>query len=129
MTGWLSTAWYSALMSKKSVASLTPLRALREAAGLSQRELARLIGQEQSNVRYWETSGTLPRSDVLMPMAKALGVTVEELLGHAPSRKRTGPPPGKLGQLFDNVARLPRRQQEKIIELLEPYVSHHAKAS
>jgi transcriptional regulator with XRE-family HTH domain len=116
-------------MAKKSAGPHTPLRALREAAGLSQRELARLIGQEQSNVRYWETSGTLPRSDVLIPIARALGVTVEELLGHPPSRKRTGTPPGKLGQLFDNVARLPRRQQEKIIELLEPYVSHHAKAS
>jgi len=33
------------------------LKALREAAGLSQRELARHIGQDQSNVRYWEQSG------------------------------------------------------------------------
>lgn len=129
MTGWLSTELYTALMPKKSAGPHTPLRALREAAGLSQRELARLIGQEQSNVRYWETSGTLPRSDVLIPMARVLGVTVEELLGQPPNRKRGTAPPGKLGQLFDNVARLPRRQQEKIIELLEPYVSHHAKAS
>ena len=43
------------------------LRALREAAGLSQRELARQIGQDQSNIRYWEQSGNFPRSDVLIP--------------------------------------------------------------
>ncbi|MGH8612590.1 MAG: helix-turn-helix domain-containing protein [Gammaproteobacteria bacterium] len=116
-------------MANKSAVTKSPLRALREAAGLSQRELARLIGQEQSNVRYWETSDTLPRSDVLIPLARVLGVTVEELLGHPPSRKRANAPPGKLGRLFDNVARLPRRQQEKIIELLEPYVSHHANST
>ena len=48
--------------------TVSRLKAFREAAGLSQRELARQIGQDQSNIRYWEQSGNLPRSDVLVPM-------------------------------------------------------------
>src|SRR5437867_13273815 len=56
------------------------LKALREAAGLSIRELARQIGQDHSNIRYWERTGNLPRSNLLIPMAAALGVTVEHLL-------------------------------------------------
>ena len=101
------------------------LRALREAAGISQRELARQIGQDQSNVRFWETTGKLPRSDVLMPIAKVLGVTLEELLGQ-PKPKRPQPAGGKLGQLFEAAAKLPRRQQQKIVELLEPFVTQHS---
>lgn len=101
------------------------LRALRQAAGLSQRQLARQIGQDQSNIRYWEQSGNFPRSDVLIPMAQALGVTVEELLGQ-PSPKRNGTPGGRLGQVFQQVGRLPRRQQDKIIEVVQALLAQHA---
>ena len=100
------------------------LKALREAAGLSQRELARQIGQDQSNVRFWETTGKIPRSDVLAPIAKVLGVTVEELLGE-PKPKRAAAPGGKLGQVLASVARLPRRQQQKVIEMAEAFISLH----
>ena len=101
------------------------LKAFREAAGLSQRELARQIDQDQSNIRYWEQSGNLPRSDVLLPMAKALGVTVEELLGES-RPKRVVSPGGRSRQLFEAVSKMPRRQQEKILDILEPFVRQHA---
>ena len=97
------------------------LRQLREAAGLSVRELARQIGEQHTNVLYWERTGTLPRSDVLVPIAQALGVTVEQLLGDAP--KRPMPAGGRLRQLFERASKLPRRQQEKLISVLEPFVA------
>jgi transcriptional regulator with XRE-family HTH domain len=94
------------------------LRQLREAAGLSLRELARQIGEQPSNVSFWERTGTLPRSNVLVSMAKALGVTVEELLGQEKPR-RAPAPGGKMRQAFEQVQKLPRRQQDKIIEVVE----------
>ena len=97
------------------------MKKLRETAGLSLRELARRIGEDHSNVRYWETTGKLPRSNVLMPMAKALGVTVEELLGQ-PKPKRAITPGGKLGEVFESVSKLPRRQQQKVVEFVEAFV-------
>jgi transcriptional regulator with XRE-family HTH domain len=97
------------------------LKTLREASGLSQRELARQIGQVQSNIRYWETTGKIPRSDVLAPMAKVLGVTVEELLGQ-PKPSRVTSPGGRARQLFEAVSRMPRRQQDKVLDILEPFV-------
>lgn len=100
------------------------LRVLREAAGISQRELARQIGEQQSNVRYWETSGNLPRSNVLIPMAKALGVTVEELLGE-PKARRAPAPGGKVRQVFEAVTKLPRRQQQKIIDMAEAFITQY----
>jgi transcriptional regulator with XRE-family HTH domain len=114
---------YLILMSDKS-----PLRQLREAAGLSVRELARQIDQQPTNVSYWERTGQLPRSNVLIPMAKALGVTVEQLLGQ-PAPRRNGVPGGKLGQVFQDVNKLPRRQQEKIVEVVQALVAQHARQS
>jgi transcriptional regulator with XRE-family HTH domain len=104
------------------MATKSRLRALREAAGLSVRELARQIGEQHTNVLYWETSGNLPRSNVLVPMAKTLGVTVEELLGQAKPSRVTGPG-GRARQLFEAVSRLPRRQQQKIVEVVEALVA------
>lgn len=87
--------------------------------------MAKQIGEEHSNIRYWEQSGNLPRSNVLVPMAKALGVTVEELLGES-RPKRVVSPGGRARQLFEAVSKMPRRQQEKILDILEPFVRQHA---
>jgi len=118
----ISTLAYPGDMTTKHQASR--LKALREAAGLSMRELARQIGEDHSNVRYWETSGNPPRSDVLPAMAQALGVTVEELLGVPKSRRGTAPS-SRTGRAFEAVARLPRRQQKKIVEVVEAFVAQH----
>jgi transcriptional regulator with XRE-family HTH domain len=108
---------FSAFVYAPVMANKSRLRELREAKGISLRELARQIGEEHSNVRYWETSGNLPRSNVLVPMAKALGVTVEQLLGEEkPSRVIS--PGGKARQLFEEVSKLPRRQQEHIVKVV-----------
>jgi transcriptional regulator with XRE-family HTH domain len=103
------------------MATKSRLRGLREASGLSVRELARQISEHHTNVLYWETSGNFPRSNVLVPMAKALGVTVEELLGQ-PKPSRVTSPGGRARQLFEAVSKLPRRQQDKVLDILEPFV-------
>jgi transcriptional regulator with XRE-family HTH domain len=112
----------------QDMADKSRLRELREAAGLSVRELARQIGEQHTNVLFWESSGKLPRSNVLLPMAKALGVTVEELLGE-PRPKRVVSPGGRARQLFEAVSKMPRRQQEKILDILEPFVREHVNGS
>ncbi len=119
-----SSLLYDADMTK--VASR--LKALREATGISQRELARQIGERQSNIQYWETTGKIPRSDILSPLAKVLGVSVEELLGQ-PKPKRALPAGGRLGQVFEKVSRLPRRQQQKVIEMAEGFLALHNPAN
>jgi len=103
------------------MAQKTRLRQLREAAGISLRELARQIGETHTNVGFWERTGTLPRSNVLVPISQALGVTVEQLLGDTP--KRAMPTGGRLRQLFERASKLPRRQQEKLIAVIEPFVA------
>jgi transcriptional regulator with XRE-family HTH domain len=104
------------------------LRAWREAAGLTQRELARQLGVHHSNIQFWESGAVPPRSDVLAPMAKLLGVRVEQLLGHEGKRPAVAAPSGRARLAFDQVSRLPKRQQQKILEVVEALLKQHAPA-
>jgi len=106
---------YTAAMSK---AAGSLLRSLREASGLSLRELARQIGEQPTNLSYWERTGNLPRADLIIPIAQALGVSPEEILGEA-KPKRAAAPGGKVRTVFEQVQKLPRRQQDKIVEVVE----------
>jgi transcriptional regulator with XRE-family HTH domain len=115
---------YDALMAARG----HHLKELRQAAGLSIRELARQLDQDHSNIRYWERTGNLPRSNLLIPMAAALGVTVEQLLGED-KPKRVLSPAVRMRQLFDQASKLPRGKQEKIVAILEPFIRQHAGSS
>jgi transcriptional regulator with XRE-family HTH domain len=56
------------------------LRRLREAAGLSQADLARVAGVPARSIQNWEQGRVQPRLAVLAKLAAALGVDVAELL-------------------------------------------------
>lgn len=55
------------------------LRTLREAKGLTQRELAERIGVSDKAVSKWETGRGLPDIGLLTALAEALGVSISEL--------------------------------------------------
>lgn len=99
------------------------LARLRQEAGLSQIELCEILGVNQQTIAFWEQSAKPPRSTVLPEMAKALGVNVEDLLSCGKGRPRTkAGPVGKLQKTFQAVSKLPRRQQEKIIDIIELFL-------
>ena len=98
---------------------------LRKDAGLTVRELARQLGTDHTTVLYWERTGKVANTDLLLPVARILGVTVEEVLGE-PKSRRGSVPGGKLGQAFEAASKLPRSKQDKIIALLEAFVDQHA---
>jgi transcriptional regulator with XRE-family HTH domain len=56
------------------------LQLLRKRRKLSQDELSTLTGVPQTTLAYWETTGNLKGRKTILKMAKALGVSVEELL-------------------------------------------------
>ncbi|MCL2796710.1 MAG: leucine-rich repeat protein [Firmicutes bacterium] len=53
---------------------------LRKEKGLTQAELSAQLGLSNKAVSKWETGETMPGIDTLAPLAKALGVSVDELL-------------------------------------------------
>lgn len=64
------------------------LRRLRQERKLTQRELADALGVSNKTVSRWETEGGYPDVELLIPLARALGITVDELLDeNAPARE------------------------------------------
>ena len=56
------------------------LRELRERKGLTQTELAKRLGVGRTTVTLWERGDNHPRIDMLVDLAKILGVKVDYLL-------------------------------------------------
>jgi transcriptional regulator with XRE-family HTH domain len=103
------------------------LLALRKAAALTQIELARAIGVPHANIAFWEWSDKPPRSDLLPTLAKALGVKIEELLINANAESpaiRPGPI-GEVQRTFEQVRKLPRKQQRKVLETVRALVNEY----
>ena len=58
------------------------IKELREKAGLSMEQLAQKLGVTKSRVNMWENSGTVPRMNVLVEVAKHFHVSTDYLLGN-----------------------------------------------
>jgi transcriptional regulator with XRE-family HTH domain len=99
----------------------------RERAGLSQGQLAEKMDVSQQVIAAWERKAKAIRTDTLVNLSGILGTSADELLGMKPAR-RNGPS-GRVRQVFDAVAALPRRQQEKIVEVVEAFVEKKSLAS
>lgn len=56
------------------------IKRLREERGLTQSQLAEIIGVSDKAVSKWETSKGLPDISLVEPLSKALGVSVMELM-------------------------------------------------
>lgn len=57
------------------------LKEYRKKAGLTQSKLAEKVGVTQGAIMQWERGMTMPSSKRLMTLAKAVGQSVEALLG------------------------------------------------
>lgn len=99
---------------------------LRQAAGLTQMQLAEKVGVHHSSIAFWELSGTPPRGEVLPRLAEALAVSTDTLLGVSPPKPKKQAAKGRLQRVFENASRLPRRQQDKVAEFVEAFVAQHA---
>lgn len=53
--------------------------ALREKKGLSQSQLGEKLGVTNKAVSRWENGGAYPSTELMLPLAKALGVSIEDL--------------------------------------------------
>ena len=55
-------------------------KALREARGLTQKQLANILGIEERSVSRYEEKDSLPRVDTAVKIAKFFGISVEEMV-------------------------------------------------
>jgi len=105
------------------------LNELREAAGFSQEQVADKLGIAQRTYSHWERRPVALRHDQLVSLADALGISLATLVGADKSPSRGAGPAGKLRQIFERASKLPRTQQAKVAEFVEPFVAHQEKAA
>jgi transcriptional regulator with XRE-family HTH domain len=94
------------------------LHALREAAGLSQQQLAERVGISQAAYAWWERRPVALRPDQIQKLATVLDVSADDLLGVQPKRAKPGPKT-KLQAQIEQIQRLPRAKQQTISEVLD----------
>lgn len=58
---------------------MTAIKKFRVAKGMTQEELAAIMGTSQAAVGMWETGARMPRADKLPKLAEVLGCSVADL--------------------------------------------------
>jgi transcriptional regulator with XRE-family HTH domain len=101
---------------------------LREAAGLTQAQVAEQLGIVQRSYSAWERDAVAIQPAKLIRLAEILGTSVGELCGEVPVN-RPPAPRGKLTQVFEAASQLPRRQQNKIAEWVEAFLHHQTETA
>jgi transcriptional regulator with XRE-family HTH domain len=105
----------------------TRLHALREAAGLTQQEVAEQLGIAQSSYATWERQTPAIRPDQLEPLAEILGVAVADLFStKSPPASQHGGPLGRAKRIFESVSALPRKKQKRILDVVEDLLLAHS---
>lgn len=102
------------------------LAAMRNAAGLSQRQLATQTGVSQRMIAYYESRAALPPGHVLAVLADALGASVDELVGTKtikPAAARRAHP--RLWQRFQQIEKLPARERKELFSVIDAFLERH----
>ena len=94
------------------------LRRLREDSGLALREAARRLGIGHTKLHHWEKTGRVADPETILRLAALYHVSVEELLGQSRPRPEVAPN-SRLARLLSEVSRLPRKRQQRIVEVVE----------
>lgn len=96
------------------------LARLQQAAGFSQYTLADEIGISQRMVAYYEGETNHPPTHLLPALAKALGVTTDQLLGLEKENPRNRD--FQLWRRFSKVAKLPPQKRKQIVQIVDTFL-------
>ena len=96
------------------------LARIRKGRGLSQEKLGEAVGVSQRVIAYYEADDAQPPGPMLPDLARALGVSADELLGLEPVRDEVATPrAARLLERLRAAAELPPAEQRAIITFVE----------
>jgi transcriptional regulator with XRE-family HTH domain len=100
----------------------TRLAALRKQAGITQTALAQKIGVSQRMMAYYEGPTAFPPAIQLPAMAKALGISVEALLGTETAKRKTKAVDTRMQRRLQQIASLPPDERRQIMQLVDAFI-------
>ncbi len=91
---------------------------LRKTEGITQVQMAEVLGVSQQTVNSYEVGRRRVPVSALPAIARALAVSIEELIGEDAKPGKRGPTP-KLQQQLDRIMQLSKPQQKFVQQMLE----------
>jgi transcriptional regulator with XRE-family HTH domain len=95
------------------------LAACRKAKGLTQAQLGDLVGVSYRVIAYYEKETQYPPARLIVPLANALGVTADELLGITAAKTDFDPGKAALWRKLKVVETLPQIDQKAILHYIK----------
>lgn len=106
------------------------IRKFRLAKGLTQTELGKLVGVTQRVITYYEVRGVSPPPDLLVKIADALDVSLDELFGRRSPARRPADAPGESLRRRRRLRRLedlPRDEQAALLKMIDALADRASK--
>lgn len=79
------------------------IRRLREQLGISKSEFSRQVGVTPTAVHNWEENGVVPRAEIMLEIAKVLGVDASDLTGRGSEEEFESGGPNPVEMPLDRV--------------------------
>lgn len=121
------------LIASKEISTMTPdeksffkklgarIAEQRRAIGMTQQQLGDMVEITQQQVASFEIGRRRVPVSLLPQLARALAVSVEELIGGEAAPAKRGPAP-KLQQQLERITRLPKAQQRFVMRMLDTVI-------
>lgn len=101
---------------------------IRQSRGLTQEELGALVGLSNRMIVYYEREDAQPPGTMLAPLAKALKVTTDELLGLAPVTDTLQRRTARLMKRLQQIEELPAAEQRAVLKMVDALLEHRRAA-
>ena len=97
-------------------------RGLRKSAGITQTAFAEEIGISQRMMAYYEGPSAHPPANLLPAMAKALGVSVDAVLGTETAKRRTKATDTRLQRRLQQIEKLDAGERRQVLQVLDAFI-------
>lgn len=99
----------------------TRIGELRRSQGLTQVQLAEILGVSQQTIHSFEKGIRRVPTSALPTIARTLAVSLEELLGEVRKPTKRGPVP-RLQRQIERLGQLPKRDQEAVLRTIDAFL-------
>jgi len=100
---------------------------LRKQQGITQVQLAEALGVSQQTMQGYEAGRRRIPASALTTLAKALGVSLEALMGEPLTKTAKRGPAPKLAQHMERIRQLPRSQQQFVLKMLDTVLAQQGR--
>lgn len=98
------------------------LARLRKDAGITQTALAQELGISQRMMAYYEGTTAHPPGHLLPDMARALGVSVEALLGTETAKRKTKAVDTRMQRRLQQLEKLEPAERRQILQVIDAFI-------